>query len=98
MWGVLTQVGVALFAWAAPRLLAMFGVAVVSSTVFQPAFSFLKSQMTSQLSGLGADGVALMQYLGVQDAISIFFAAVTLKLSIRAAKAAMAKKGSTDNA
>lgn len=96
MWGVLIQVGVSLFSWAAPRLLAMFGVVAISTAVFQPAFAFLKSQMTSQLSGLGAEGYALMQYLGVQDAISIFFAAITLKLAIRAAKAATAKKASTD--
>lgn len=96
MWGVLTSVGVALFQWALPRLLACFGVVVVSQTVFTPAFSYLQGKITSNISAMGADVADFLQYCGVQDAISVVFAAYTLKLSIRAAKAASAKAASTN--
>lgn len=96
MWGVLSAVGVALFQWALPRLLAVFGVVAVSQTVFTPLFSYLQSKITSNISAMGSQVADFLQYCGVQDAISIIFSAYALKLSIRAAKVAYAKQAANN--
>jgi len=96
MWAVLFAALTNFGSWILPRLLAVTGVVVLSETVYQPLLSFLQNKITTSLSGTGTEAAAFLQYVGVQQAVTIIFAAITLKLGIKASKAAFAKKATTD--
>lgn len=92
MWGVLINVGMALFSWAWPKLLMLFGITAVSATVTGPLLSWLSGHITSSMNGMSGDVLSFLQYVGVPDAINIVMAAITLKVSMRAAQVAFQKK------
>jgi hypothetical protein len=93
MWPLLIQAGISLLSYALPRLLAVGGVVAVSETVIQPAFDFLQSKIMSNFSGLPADVVNFLNFLGFTDAVGIVFTAYITALGIKAGKAAFAKSG-----
>ncbi|KPX17684.1 DUF2523 family protein [Pseudomonas syringae] len=95
MYGVLLAAGMSLIKWLMPRLLAVLGVVVVSETVYTPMLNFLQSKITTSLNGVGAEALSFLNFLAVPQAITIVFAAVTLKISIKGAKSAFAKKASS---
>lgn len=95
MYGVLLSAGISALTWLLPRLLAVLGVVVISESVYTPMMNFLQSKITASLSGIGSEAFAFLNFVAVPQAISIIFAAVTLKLGIKGAKAAFAKRGST---
>ncbi|RMN08829.1 MULTISPECIES: DUF2523 family protein [Pseudomonas syringae group] len=95
MYGVLLAAGMNLVTWLLPRLLAVLGVVVISEAVYTPMLNFLQSKITTSLNGVGAEALSFLNFLAVPQAITIIFAAVTLKLGIKGAKSAFAKKGSS---
>ncbi|RFF52927.1 DUF2523 family protein [Xanthomonas campestris] len=95
MYGVLFAAGSALISWLLPRLLAVLGVVVVSETVYTPMLNYLQSKISSSLGGLGAEAIGFLNFVAIPQAITIIFAAVTLKIGIKTAKSAFAKKGAT---
>lgn len=90
MWGILIQAGIAVGSYLLPRLLAAIGVVVFSETAVQPILDWLQGQIISQLSG-SAEFLGFLQFMGVQDAISIVFSAYGVLLGMVAAKAAFSK-------
>jgi len=96
MWQVIVVALQAVIQWALPRILSVAGVAVVSQTVYDPALNWIQNKISSSLAGLSADALAFLQFTGIPNAITIIFAAITLKIGMKAAKAALAKKGATD--
>ncbi|MFO3664300.1 DUF2523 family protein [Pseudomonas amygdali] len=95
MFGVLFAAGSALISWLLPRLFAVLGVVVVSEAVYTPMLNFLQSKINSSLGGIGGEALGFLNFVAVPQAITIIFAAVTLKIGIKTAKAAFAKKGAT---
>lgn len=81
-----------------PRLLAVAGTAVASTTVIMPIFNYLQGQITQRLSGMPADAVNFFQFVGVFDAIAVIFAAYGLAVGMKVAKAAYQRAGSKSNA
>lgn len=96
MWAVLIDVLIRAGTYFLPRLLSLAGVVTISATVYTPLLNWLNSKITSSLSGLSADAYGFLQFVGIPNAISIIFAAITLQIGIKTAKAAFAKKGATD--
>lgn len=92
---VLWTVGVSLLQWLLPRLLAVFGAVAFSEAAVSPVFEWLEGQISTRLSGLGADAFNFLSFLGVVDAISIIFAGYAMAISIKVGKAAFAKSGAT---
>ena len=95
MFRVLFLAGQAVVQWLMPRLLAALGVTVVSAAVILPIFDFLQGEVLRQLGSIGGDAAGFIDFLGLPNAISIVFAAYTLKVSISGAKAAFAKSGAS---
>lgn len=96
MWAVLIDVFVRVIQWALPRILSVAGVVTISATVYTPMLNWLNNKINASLSGLSADAYGFLQFVGIPNAISIIFAAITLQIGIKTAKAAYAKKGATD--
>jgi hypothetical protein len=96
MWAVLIDALVRVVQWALPRILSVVGVVTISATVYTPLLNWLNSKINSSLSGLTSDAYGFLQFVGIPSAISIIFAAITLQIGIKTAKAAYAKKGATD--
>lgn len=90
MWGILVQAIIAALGFILPRLLAVFGVVLFSETAVKPILDWLQGQIVSQLSG-SAEFLQFLQFMGVQDAISIIFSAYGLLIGMSAAKAAFSK-------
>lgn len=91
---VLIGVGSFLLSWLLPKLLAVGGTVAVSVTVLQPIFTYLQNMVMSRVNGLPADAVHFLQFTGIPEAVSIIFAAYTMAIGLRAAKAAFARAGS----
>lgn len=83
----------AVFNWVLPKLLAVGGTVAFSMTVITPILTYMQSQVTSRLNGMPADMVNFLQFTGVPEAISILFAAMTMKAGMKAAAVAFAKAG-----
>lgn len=81
-----------------PRLLAVGGTVVVSTTVLMPIFNWLQGQVMQRLNGMPADALALFQFLGVPDCIAVIFAAYGMAIGIKVAKAAYQRAGSKSDA
>lgn len=90
MWGILIQAIIAAAGYLLPRLLAALGVVVFSETAIQPILNWLQGKIVEQLSGSG-EFLGFLQFMGVQDAISIIFSAYGVLLGMVAAKAAFSK-------
>jgi len=95
MYGVLIAALTAAFQWLLPRLISVVGTAVVSTAVYDPLLSWMQSRISQSFSGLSAEAYGFLQFTGITTAITIIFAAITMKLGIKAGKAAFAKKGAT---
>lgn len=93
MWGVLVNAGIAVITWALPKLLSLFGIIAVSAGVYTPVFTYIHNQISQQLTGLPAEALDFLYFTGVPNAISIIFAAVTLRITTAAAERALARKG-----
>lgn len=93
MWGVLVQALVAAAGYLLPRLLATLGVVMFSETTVQPILDWLQGKIVGQLSGSG-EFLQFLQFMGVQDAVSIIFSAYGVLLGMKAAKAAFSKSAS----
>ncbi|MCE4068535.1 MULTISPECIES: DUF2523 family protein [Pseudomonas] len=93
MWGILVQAIVAAGSYLLPRLLAAIGVVAFSQTAVQPVLNWLQGKIVEQLSSTG-EALQFLQYMGVQDAISIIFSAYAVLLGMTAAKAAFSKSAS----
>jgi len=78
--------------------MAIFGVVVVSETIYTPMLDWLQARIQQSLSGLPAEALGFIQFTGIPNAITIIFAAITLQLGIKAAKAAFTKKAGTTDA
>lgn len=96
MYGVLIAALINFGSWIIIRLLAVFGIIAIGSQVYEPLINYVSSKIFSSLSSTGAETYAFLQYVGVVAAINILLAAITLKIGIRAARAAFAKKGASD--
>lgn len=90
MWGILVQAIIAAGTYFLPRLLAALGVVVFSETAVQPILNWLQGKIVEQLSG-SAEFLGFLQFMGVQDAVSIIFSAYGVLLGMVAAKAAFSK-------
>jgi hypothetical protein len=97
MFQVLFAAGISLFQWVLPRLMAIAGVATVSAAVYTPMLNLLQNKITASFTGLSAEALGFIQFVGIPNAISIIFAGITVQIGIKAAKAAFAKKGATND-
>lgn len=93
MFGVLLSAGIAVVSWLLPKLLAVGGTVAVSMTVITPILNYLQSQVMQRINGMPADALAFFQFCGVPEAVSVVFAAYTMALGMRAAKAAFQRSG-----
>jgi hypothetical protein len=93
MFQVLIAALTAVASWILPRLLSVAGTVVVSQTVITPIFTYLQNTITAKLGGMSADAVNFFQFVGVPEAISVIFAAYSLAIGIRSAKAAFQRSG-----
>lgn len=96
MYGVLLAAGMNVVTWLLPRLAAIFGIVAISETVYTPLLNLLQSKITSSLGGLSAEALGFLNFVAIPQAITIIFAAVTLKIGMKAAKAAFVKKGASN--
>jgi len=83
----------AVFNWLLPKLLAVGGTVAVSMTVITPILTYMQAQVMTRLNGMPADMLQFLQFTGIPEAISILFAAITMKMGIKAAEVAFAKRG-----
>lgn len=95
MFQVLFVAGQAVLMWILPRLLGVLGATAISAAVFTPIFDWLHGQINQKIGGIGADAANFLEFCGVPAAISIVFAAYSLAVSIKAAKASLAKKSAS---
>ena len=93
MFGVLITALISFGAWLLPKLLAVGGTVAVSMTVITPILDNLKAEVLTRLNGMPADMVNFLQFTGIPEAISIVFAAMAMKMGIKAAEVAFAKAG-----
>lgn len=81
----------AAFVWAVPKVAVMFGIYVISATVYQPILDRFKSVLMTQLSSSG-QYLQYFELLGVNDFITIIFSAYTLHFAIKAGKSGLGAK------
>ncbi|MEN5313684.1 DUF2523 family protein [Pseudomonas koreensis] len=98
MFQVLIAALTAVAGWILPRLLAVGGTVVVSTTVLTPIFNFLQGRVVSALNGMGADAIGFFQFVGIFDAVSVIFAAYAMAIGMKVAKAAYQRAGSKADA
>jgi len=98
MFQVLIAALTAVAGWILPRLLAVSGTVVVSTTVLTPIFNFLQGKVMGALNGMGADAIGFFQFVGVFDAVSVIFAAYFMAIGMKVAKAAYQRAGSKSDA
>lgn len=98
MFHVLIAALTAVVSWVIPRLLAVAGTVVVSTTVLTPIFDYLQNMVMQRVNGMPADAVHFLQFTGIPEAISIIFSAYGMAIGMKAAKAAYQRSGSKLNA
>lgn len=98
MFQVLIAALMAVASWAIPRLLAVAGTVVVSTTVLTPIFDYLQNMVMQRVNGMPADALHFLQFTGIPEAISIIFSAYAMAIGMKAAKAAYQRSGSKLNA
>ncbi|TWC55725.1 uncharacterized protein DUF2523 [Pseudomonas sp. SJZ080] len=98
MWAVLIPALTAVASWLLPKLLAVAGTVVISATVLTPIFTYLQNQIMQRLNGMSADAVHFFQFVGIFDAVSVIFAAYTMAIGMKVAKAAYQRAGSKGDA
>lgn len=98
MFQVLISALTAVAGWILPRLLAVGGTVVVSTTVLTPIFNFLQGRVVTALNGMGADAIGFFQFVGIFDAVSVIFAAYAMAIGMKVAKAAYQRAGSKADA
>lgn len=74
------------------RLLVVLGVAGVSYVGFSGLMSYIVTRVTSQLSGLPADMVAILHIAQVDKGLSVVLSAVVARLTLAGLSAAGAIK------
>jgi len=94
MWAVLLSALQAFFTWAWPRVVALLSTAVVAESISTPLMDWIHGQIDTRLSGLPAIAANFVSFTGIPESITIIFAAYTALISLKAAKAAFAKKSS----
>jgi ABC-type enterochelin transport system permease subunit len=98
MFQVLIAALTAVASWIIPRLLAVAGTVVVSTTVLTPIFDYLQNMVMQRINGMPADALHFLQFTGIPEAISIIFSAYAMAIGMKAAKAAYQRSGSKLNA
>jgi len=64
------------------RVLLALGVGVLTFTGFSSTIDYLKGMAVSSLSGLPAEMVSLIAFMGVGEAISIITSAVVVRMTL----------------
>jgi hypothetical protein len=96
MYGVLISALLSFGSWILSRLFAAFGIVTIGAYVYEPLLNYISSKIFTNLSSTGAETYAFLNFVGITSAVNILLAAVTLKIGIRTARAAFAKKGASN--
>lgn len=70
------------FVWAAIKLIAAFGIGVVTFTSVKAAFDLLLAQIQVNYGGLPADMLQIFGLYSVHDAIGIVLGAMVVRASL----------------
>lgn len=65
-----------------PRVLIALGISVATYTGLSPTLGFVKAQMLEALSGLPAEMVGLLSFLGVGQFINIVTSALLARMAL----------------
>lgn len=65
------------------QVMIALGISVVTYQGVDTAISFAKSQALASISGLPADMVSLLAYMGVGTSINIIFSAMVMRMTLQ---------------
>lgn len=93
MYGVIITALISAALWLLPKLLAVGGTIAFSMTVITPIISYFQAQVMQRINGAPVDMLNFLVFCGIPEAISIVFAAITMRWAMKAATLAFAKAG-----
>lgn len=70
------------FVWAAIKIIAAFGIGIITFTSVSTAFDLLLTQIQTNYGGLPADMLAIFGLYSVHDALGIILGAMVVRASL----------------